>query len=150
MTAITLSTLSINPTEHGRPRPGKPGFGIVGDQRAREVHTFLLLQSFQKSPSGLQQLRQFTLCMPSLPILLNPGHFVTFSTVLWVIWFQSSLLYRIYCSNTKSGWICLCLQSQSLLVWYSLIPKRWCDAGTRTLDLDWNVLGYTGVSIENC
>jgi len=24
-------------------------------------------------------------CMPSLPILLNPGHFVTFSTVLWVI-----------------------------------------------------------------
>jgi len=77
-------------------------------------------------------------------LILNPGHFVTFSTVLWINRFESLLLYRIYHSNTKSGWVCLYLRSQSLLVYLFLIPKRWCDAGTRTarfLDLDWIVLG---------
>jgi len=121
MIAITLSTLSINPTERGHPRPGKPGFGIIGDQHAREVHTFLLLQSFQKSPSGLQQLRQFTLYAliadssepRSLCHLLDSfvGNLI-------------SIITSIYCSNTKSGWVCLYLQSQSLLVCLFLIPKR--------------------------
>ena len=70
-------------------------------------------------------------------LILNPGHFITFSTVSWAIWFESLLLYRIYHSNT--GWVCLYLRSQSLLVSLFLIPKRWCDAGTRTarfLNLD--------------
>jgi len=48
MTAITLSTSSIDPTERGRPRSGKLGFVIVGTQHAREVRTFLVscMQSF--------------------------------------------------------------------------------------------------------
>jgi len=88
MTAITLSASSIDMTERGRPRPGKLGFVIVGAQHAREVRTFLLvfcLQFLQKSPSGLQQLRRFTLCMPSSRIPPNPGHFDTFSTASWAI-----------------------------------------------------------------
>ena len=87
MTAITLSTSSINSTERGHPRSGKLGFVIVGTQHAREVRTFLYLvcNYFNVSPSGLQQLRQFTLSMPSSRIPSNPSHFDTFSTASWAI-----------------------------------------------------------------
>jgi len=47
MTAITLSASSIEPTQRGRPRPGKLGFVIVGAQHAREVRIFLFVSCLQ-------------------------------------------------------------------------------------------------------
>ena len=122
-------------------------WGLSGhSMHVRYAPSFLRLvgTSFKRVPVDCSSLRQFTLCMPSSPILSNSGHFVTSSTVSCAIWFESLLLYRIYHSNTKSGWVCPYLRSQSLLVCIFLIPKRWCGVGTRTarfLDLDWNVLG---------
>jgi len=49
MTSITLSTLSINPTERGRPRPGKPGF--VGTSMHVTYTPFFFCNPFKRVPA---------------------------------------------------------------------------------------------------
>jgi len=76
---------------------------------------------FKRAPVDCNSLQQFTLCMPSSPIFLNPGHFVTFSTVSWAILFESLLLYRIIIpTSNPDGYACTCKVNryQYIFFWF--------------------------------
>ena len=54
-------------------------------------------------------------------LILNPGHFVTFSTVSWEIWFESLLLYRIIIpTSNPDGYACTCKVNryQYIFFWF--------------------------------
>ena len=151
MTVITLSALSINPTERGCPKPEKPGFwnyrGITytwGTHLSSCVLSATLLTESQWVATVATTYLVHALVAD--PSEQRPLWHLLGSLMGNLIWIITSIGFPHY-SNIESRWICLYLGNKSPLVYLFLIFrhfKRGCDAGTRTarfLDLDWNVLG---------